>query len=226
VLGCVIDCLREAGARVEGVGAFVVDDIRDVSPYCAKPVKEILFFHSAGDMQQACHSGRIRNGDTVFFNAGSLLWKSNQIYDGGAIMQRAINTCYCAFDPEEEKRSYRLLPSAHTSKLTSTSTPTPDEPTAPNGVSHQSTIEAYKERFNLSIGMYVQEFAIDEAAVNLFVKLVNDSPHVYDLGLSWGGVNGITLRGMQPHRFTSTDGFWNQRYAGATWDTSMTPPPL
>jgi hypothetical protein len=216
VLGCVIDCLREAGARVEGVGTFVVDDIRDVSPYCAEPVKEILFFHSAGDMQQACHNGRIRNGDTVFFNAGSLLWKSNQMHDGGAILQRAINTCYCAFDPEEEKRSYCLLPFAHTSKI--------DEPT-PKGVSRQSsTIEAYKERFNLSIGMYVQEFAIDEAAVNLFVRLVNESPHVYDLGLSWGGVNGITLRGMQPHRFTSTDGFWNQRYAGATWDTLMSPP--
>jgi hypothetical protein len=221
VLGCVIDCLREAGARIEGVGAFVVDDIRDVSPYCAEPVKEILFFHSAGAMQQACHNGQIRHGDTVFFNAGSLLWTPNQMLDGGAILKRAINTCYCSFDPEVEKLSYLLLPFACTSRLT-----TPDESTAPKDISHHSTIEAYKERFNLSIGMYVQEFAIDEAAVNVFVKLVNESPHVYDLGLSWGGVNGITLRGMQPHRFTSTDGFWNQRYAGATWDSSLSPPPL
>jgi hypothetical protein len=217
VLGCVVDCLREAGVRVEGVGAFVVDDIRDVSPHCTEPVKEILFFHSAGAMQEACHNGLIRDGDTVFFNAGCLLWTPNQMLDGAAMLKRAISTCYCSFDPEVAKRSYSLLPFACAT--------TPDESTAPKDISHQSTIQAYKERFNLSIGMYVQEFAIDEAAVNVFVKLVNESPHVYDLGLSWGGVNGITLRGMQPHRFTSTDGFWNQRYAGATWDSSLSPPP-
>jgi hypothetical protein len=143
------------------------------------------------------------------------------------MLKRAVNTCYCSFDPEVAKRSYSLLPFARTSILTSLSTAAPDESnTAPKDISHLSTIEAYKERYNLSIGMYVQEFAIDEAAVNVFVKLVNESPHVYDLGLSWGGVNGITLRGMQPHRFTSTDGFWNQRYAGATWDSSLSPPPL
>jgi hypothetical protein len=226
VLGCVVDCLREAGARVEGVGSFQVEDNRDVSQYCAEPVKEILFFHSAGAMQQACHDGRIRDGDTVFFNAGSLLWTPNQMLDRQAILKRAVESCYCSFDPEDAKRSYRLLPFGLTSiPSTTTSYSAADEPVTFK-VGSESTIEAYKQRFNLSIGLYVQEFAIDEAAVNLFVQLVNESPHVYDLGLSWGGVNGITLRGMQPHRFTSTDGFWNQRYAGASWDSSLYPPPL
>jgi hypothetical protein len=75
----------------------------------------------------------------------------------------------------------------------------------------------------LSIGLYCQEFAIDEAALNIIVKHVNDYPDIYDLGLSWGGVNGVTVRGIQPGRFTLTDGFWNQRYASSPWDYNRFP---
>jgi hypothetical protein len=216
VLGCVVDCLREMGFRVEGMGTFVVDDVRDVSHYCSEPVKELLFFHSAGDMQQACHNGQIRSGDTVFFNAGSLLWDPNNATDSTSVLKNFVRTCCAPFDPEDAKRNYRILSFGRT---------TDPNVTEKAGLLHSSTIEAYKERFNLSIGLYVQEFAIDEVAVDIFVKLVNESPHVYDLGLSWGGVNGITLRGIQPHRFTSTDGFWNQRYMAKTWDSALVPPP-
>jgi hypothetical protein len=87
-----------------------------------------------------------------------------------------------------------------------------------------STLEDYKRRYNLSIGLYVQEFAIDEAAANILVQLVNDNPQIYDLGLSWGGVNGITLKGIRPGRFTDTSGFWNQRHVGAVWDSNLRPP--
>lgn len=74
----------------------------------------------------------------------------------------------------------------------------------PGGVC--STIQEYKNHYNLKIGLYVQEFAIDDAAVSLIVKYVNANPHVYELGLSWGGINGLTVRGIQPGRFTATDG--------------------
>ena len=87
-----------------------------------------------------------------------------------------------------------------------------------------STIEDYKKRYNLSIGLYLQEFAVDDAAVNLLVQLVNDHPEIYDLGLAWGGVNGVTLQGIQPGPFTDTSGFWNQRYVGAEWNSTRGPP--
>ena len=86
-----------------------------------------------------------------------------------------------------------------------------------------STIQEYKEHYKLSIGLYVQEFAIDEAAISLIVKYVNSNPHVYDLGLSWGGVNGLTVKGIQPGRFTATDGLWNQRYGGMPWRKDLKP---
>ena len=75
---------------------------------------------------------------------------------------------------------------------------------SPDGVC--STIQQYKDYYQLSIGLYVQEFAIDEVAISLIVKYVNSNLHVYDLGLSWGGINGLTVKGIQPGRFTSTDG--------------------
>lgn len=215
VLGCVVDCIRDAGIRMDGVGTFYSQDIRGVSDYCCEPVKEILYFHSAGDFQVACHQGRIRMGDAVFFNAGSLLWQPNRLLDTSALIGRLYNNCCQSFDPDAVKRNYHLLPNAVTSGSSGSGAV----------ILTSSTIEAYKKRFNLSIGMYVQEFAIDEAAVEVLVRLVNGSPHVYDLGLSWGGVNGVTVRGIKPGRFTSTDGFWNQRYIGAAWDSSRTPPP-
>jgi hypothetical protein len=92
---------------------------------------------------------------------------------------------------------------------------------APNGIC--STIQEYKEHYNLSIGLYVQEFAIDETAISLIVKYVNSNSHVYDLGLSWGGINGLTVKGIQPGRFTATDGLWNQRYGGMPWNKELEP---
>jgi hypothetical protein len=86
-----------------------------------------------------------------------------------------------------------------------------------------STIQQYKDHFNISIGLYVQEFAIDEKSMDLLVKFVNKYSNVYDLGFSWGGVNGVTVRGIQPGRFTSTDGLWNQRYVGERWDENLYP---
>jgi len=87
-----------------------------------------------------------------------------------------------------------------------------------------STIKQYVDHFELSIGLYVQEFAIDEKIIDLLVKYINDNPRVFNLGLGWGGINGVTVRGVQPGRFTHTDGLWNQRYVGHKWDTDMFPP--
>merc|ERR1712127_329758 len=64
------------------------------------------------------------------------------------------------------------------------------------------TLADYKKHYGFSMGLYLQEFSIDEAAARLLIDLVNENPHVYDLGLAWGGINGMTVHGIQPGRFT------------------------
>jgi hypothetical protein len=194
----VIDTLRMAGVRVKGIASFQIEEIRGVSHLCASPVEEIMFLHSAGDLQRACHEGKIEKGDKVFFNAGSLLWKPGEY--------RAIDLLTKHFDSEEAQARYKILPQCRR-----------------DGNFPGSTLEMYKRHYQLSIGVYCQEFAIDETAVDLIANFINDNTDLYDLGFSWGGVNGVTIKGISPGRFTSTDGFWNQRYIGEVWDPNLAP---
>jgi hypothetical protein len=198
----VVDRLRTAGVRVEGVGSFCISEIRGLSSFSTiGPIPGMIFCHSAGDIQKACHEGRIQMGDKVFFNAGCLLRSSMPTTWAGLI---------ASFDPGHVKESYCIenfgLPRRRTS-------------------GSGSCLEDYKDRYDLHIGVYCQEFAIDEAAVRTLVKLVNRDSNIYDLGFSWGGINGITIKGIAPGRFTRTDGYWNQRHVGRTWDYDMHPPP-
>jgi len=268
VWALVIDLLRDSGARVEGVASFIVDEVRDISQYCSSSVNEIVFIHTAGNMQYGCHNGDIRRGDKVFFNAGSLLWdypdwgKSDVVK---SILWHRFQPC---FDGQAVKEEYRLKPYAKTttpSRASSKKTTIPDSDTEGGDESTLaldddgdsltsdlfarlvvddrkkkslsdcdfvyeettdsicSTIQQYKEYYQLSIGLYVQEFAIDEVAISLIAKYVNSNLHVFDLGLSWGGINGLTVKGIQPGRFTATDGLWNQRYGDTPWQRDLKP---
>jgi hypothetical protein len=260
VWALVIDYLRDAGARVEGVASFIVDEIRDISQYCSSPVNEIVFIHSAGDLQHGCHTGQIKRRDRVFFNAGSLLWDYPNLYAMETVKSILCHRLHPCFDEHNIKESYRLKAYARTTKnspqQSESEAETCDESTLGDGDSLDtelfarlivadrkrkaladpgqftyeevpdnicSTIQDYKEHYQLSIGLYVQEFAIDEVAISLIVKYVNSNPHVYDLGLSWGGINGLTVKGIQPGRFTATDGLWNQRYGGMPWIRDKNP---
>lgn len=196
----VVDTLRTAGIRVEGVASFCIDEIRDLSRFSTiGPIPSMIFCHSAGDLQRACHEGKINNGDMVFFNAGCLL-DSN--------LPSGVTELLASFDPRIVKDSYRVepcgLPRGH-----------------PQNV--RSCLQDYKDCYNLSIGVYCQEFSIDETACQTLVKLVNQHSSLYDLGFSWGGINGITIKGIAPGRFTKTDGYWNQRHIGQFWDYDLYP---
>lgn len=249
VWALVVDCLRGAGVRVEGIASFFVEEVRDISQYCSSPVNEIVFAHSAGDVQQGCHNGKIKRGDRVFFNAGSLLWDYPNVYDLDVVKNILWHRFHPFFDEQSIKEGYRLKPYAKTIQSSpsgpknnrrhfDSESETCDESTIDDGDSNTSdlfaglliadrkkkslsgtdfvfeespdgvcsTIQQYKDYYQLSIGLYVQEFAIDEVAISLIVKYVNSNLHVYDLGLSWGGINGLTVKGIQPGRFTSTDG--------------------
>lgn len=244
VWAAVIDYLRDCGARIEGIASFIVEEVRDISQYCSSSVNEILFIHSAGDLQAGCHSGQIRRGDKVFFNAGSLLWDYPNVYCADTIKNIFWHRFQPCFDEQGIKLGYRLKPYAKVVKsptsrrnikshqpYSESESEACDESTlddgestdtlfarlliadtkkksmsemefvyeeAPDGIC--STIQQYKEHYQLSIGLYVQEFAIDEVAISLIVKYANSNLHVYDLGLSWGGVNGLTVKGIQPGR--------------------------
>mmetsp|Transcript_26343 Transcript_26343/g.39907 ORF Transcript_26343/g.39907 Transcript_26343/m.39907 type:complete len:767 (+) Transcript_26343:255-2555(+) len=204
VWSLVINKLLDAGAHIEGIASFSIDEIRDITRFCRNPdtVKEIIFFHSAGDLQDACHTpGRIRKGDIVFFNGGSLLWEGSQMFTTPYLADLCSEICTYNFDPMKFMKEYSLLPFAKR-----------------KDIKGGSTIKDYKEKLELKIGIYVQEFRVDEYALDLLVKTVNENADIYELGFGWGGLNGVTVHGIQPGRCTATDGFDTQRYAGKSWD--------
>jgi len=234
----VVDALRDAGMRVAGLGSFMIPEIRNITQYCREPLNEYLFFHSAGDLQKACRDGMLRQGDRIFFNAGSLFWNwkiddSGDIASGGnSVVDKLWNIAdttasfFKPFDVEKAKDEYRFQSYA---RIAARSTNVENKSTIEQqqmlkfGNGKGSTIEDYKNHFDLSIGLYVQEFAIDERAIDMIATYVNHNPHVYNLGLGWGGINGVTICGIKPGRFLNTDGFWNQRYCGERWHAEEFP---
>lgn len=55
----VIDNMRNRGIIVDGLGSFDIEELRSIVQYCASDVKEVRFFHSAGDLQKACHAKEV-----------------------------------------------------------------------------------------------------------------------------------------------------------------------
>ena len=56
-----IDNMRSRGLIVEGIGSFDMDELRVIGKECSCPVTPILFFHSVGDLQRACHANEVSN---------------------------------------------------------------------------------------------------------------------------------------------------------------------
>merc|ERR1711862_418946 len=183
-------------------------------------------------------------GDVVFFNAGSLIenvtvvnvfnkfdvdeYKRNYILQPWATWRNnndltdeseedSSNRTYHSDDSITENNDSdcflynKTLSIKHTEEVTAFI------------ISNGSTVRDYKEHYNLSIGLYVQEFAVDAAALDLIVNHVNRNVNVYNLGLGWGGLNGVVVNGIEPGRFTLTDGFWNQRYGSKNWNSLLYP---
>jgi hypothetical protein len=60
VWGRLIDSLRSRGLIVEGIGSFDIDELRQIENLTSTPITTIFFFHSAGDLQRACHANEVR----------------------------------------------------------------------------------------------------------------------------------------------------------------------
>lgn len=54
-----IDSLRTRGLVVEGIGSFDMDELRMISRSCSYTLVPLLFFHSVGDLQRACHANEV-----------------------------------------------------------------------------------------------------------------------------------------------------------------------
>ncbi len=80
ILRAVVRELNRRGVLVYGVGTFQHAEINRlgamrqiVDGHVYAGPREVKFFHLAGDLQRACLAGRVAEGDTVMFNAGSLI---------------------------------------------------------------------------------------------------------------------------------------------------------
>jgi len=59
VWGRLIDNLRSRGLIIDGIGSFDIDELRQIKSSTSTPVTSISFFHSAGDLQRACHANEV-----------------------------------------------------------------------------------------------------------------------------------------------------------------------
>lgn len=237
VWGRLIDNLRSRGLVVEGIGSFDVDELREIGRACSCPVQQCIFFHSIGDLQRACHANEVNYGDTVYFNAGSLIWKRPSILETAG--EGCCGTSAVNFD---DKCATTTVPSASSSSSGMDNSNHRREPSSDIRVESsvcsysfqpyayprnmlpdaerarcRATIEDYQRHFNLKIGVYVQEFSVCEETLDVLVSFVNEFDGIYNQGLAFGGVNGIAVKNV------TGDGFWNQRYMGRSWDFNAQP---
>jgi len=230
-----IDSLRTRGLIIEGIGSFDYDELRVIRKGCSYPLTPMLFFHSVGDLQRACHANEVKNGDTVYFNGGSLMWKRS------SIMEAAERGCCGAIETDVDDYAAHVGGGAGgigAEGVSPRSFKASGGGAGANGAGNysfqpyayprsalsdwertkcKSTIEDYRRHFNLKIGVYVQEFSISAEALDALSIFVNKQGDIYDQGLAFGGVNGTAVKNIHG------DGYWNQRYMGRSWDFDARP---
>jgi hypothetical protein len=194
VWGKLVDYLRGNGVHVDAIGSFRGDVIRAIGDTVSAPVKQYHYFHSAGDVQKACHAGQIKQGDSVFFNAASLI----------ATDQSLISVLVCGIDEFND-----VVEFAEYAYPRSSLSPYPRNCNA--------ILEDYKRKFNLKIGCYVHEFAVSSSMVDSMINFINIHSSVYDLGFAYGNINGLASTGPKG------DGFAGQRFMGRQWDAKANP---
>ena len=200
VWACLVDGLRARGIHVEAVSGFEGDKLRQIAAQTIAPVKQYFFFHSAGDLQSACHAGKVQKGDNVFFNGASLFFPKTT----DPVACGSGSSCSDSRISRESPFQPYAYTRRHMNKLY-------------NHTVCKATIETYKKKFDLSIGVYVQEYAISPEAIEKLARFINGNSALYNLGLAWGGVNGRAASGVKG------DGFWKQRFMGTPWDRDLMP---
>jgi hypothetical protein len=150
-----------------------MDELRVIGKGCSYPLTPILFFHSVGDLQRACHANEVKKGDTVYFNGGSLMWKRSSIMEAAE-----CNAC-CGVgqmnDLDDNENDFQANEYDRRSSTATEATTTSARALNASGkysfqpyayprsalsdwerVMCKSTIEDYRRHFDLKIGVYVQ----------------------------------------------------------------------
>lgn len=55
-----IHVLNSRNLVIDGIGSFDVDEVRNITNATTSKMRSIIFFHSAGDLQRACHENKVR----------------------------------------------------------------------------------------------------------------------------------------------------------------------
>ncbi len=195
------ECLRECAC---GRNAVNGDSCRGCGIVCSigKPccVTDIRHFHSAGDLQKACNGREVKKGDTVYSNAASLIWHEPLV--------KSIATDYLGYSTgyDGTARPIAFQPFAYPSTIV---------PSYVVATGCKSTSEDYKTRFDLNIGVDVQESDTSPRVLDAVVRFVNDHRITDNLGLAWGGFDGWTLASL------TGDGYGRQRFVGSKWDKNL-----
>jgi len=211
VWGRLIDAMGSRGIHVDAIGSFDIDELRLIKQNTSTSIKSIRFFHSAGDLQRACHANEVMRGDTVYFNAGSLFGKRSTMCEAP--------TSYGCWTPSKRYSGLQQVYSESDFELSLFKPYAYPKDADDDGTLTEckATIADYQNHFDLSIGLYVQEFSIGSDELNALATLVNRYQDVYCLGLAWGGINGLAVKGVKG------DGYWSQRYVGRSWTNSAAP---
>merc|ERR1712238_175092 len=209
-----IDNLSSRGLQIEGVGSFDVNELNSIGRFTCTPMTKILFLHSAGDLQRACHANLICRGATVYFNAGSLIWSKPKLYDAGFKCCTAGNNTlfYPVYSDGRTDFENPCPVSFQAYAFTRDEIIKSGEP-----IDCKATLEDYQRLFDLNIGLYIQECDIGRNTLDAMVRFVNGHCSIFSLGLAWGGINGRAISGVEG------DGFSNQRFVGRDWDSDAEP---
>jgi hypothetical protein len=195
-----IETIRSSGIAVNGIASLTPECSR-ITSLCTFQLTDIRLFHSAGDLHWACQNNEVKKGGTVFFNAASLIFKQPLV--------KSLATGYLGYSngDGEKLRPIAFHPFAYPSGIV---------PSYVMAIGCKSRLEDYKQKLALNIGVYVHESEISPGVLDALVRFVNDNRRIYNLGLAWGGINGLTLDNLQG------DGYGRQRFVGKTWDPNLT----
>mmetsp|Transcript_29193 Transcript_29193/g.43063 ORF Transcript_29193/g.43063 Transcript_29193/m.43063 type:complete len:614 (+) Transcript_29193:100-1941(+) len=216
--------LESLGLSIHAIGSFDIPELREIT---VAQTQKYLFFHSAGDFQKAVIAKEIQEGDTIFFNAGSLIAGKRRLSSS------IVSSCCIAGEGDSFGNTSSSLQSSlryqeqimddgalndndddddYYGGLMFYMFAYPNDHINNNNNTKKKTLQDYQQRYKLQIGLYVQEVAIGPDELDGLVQFINKYRSIYNIGLAWGGLDECHFQDIQG------TGYGTQRYVGTNWD--------
>lgn len=139
-----------------------------------------MFFHSVGDIQQACVTGKLVAGGCALFNGGSLLKLNPKAGSASSLKEEdkvELNGDVEDHDNDEDDDN--------------DNDPRLDAYGGLNFIPDFKILDglqALKSQVDVGLGIYIQETVAHHDAVSALIILCNNEPQLFDLGFSFGGL--------------------------------------